>query len=217
MRRICSGVIGFTGIPLERRARGGVTGRSAMASAWSACAVLCGPSSSGTLDEETPATGRRNVKINDVRGGYGTLPVVGPGCVLVDLSTSLINRLVTCRWSAARLGTHEARRPQKESFAGLTDFTTDLRSRQTTTIHPPTLIHYRSSTWLSERSPFLPNCNTSTPLTPIQQEIVKGQEGPEEEDRPVRAQGVVLHQGPVHIRHPRVRFRRLETSGGSLG
>jgi len=38
-----------------------------------------------------------------------------------------------------------------------------------------------------------------------EQEIVKGQEGLEEAHRPVRAQGLVLHQGTLHLQHPGVR------------
>lgn len=38
-----------------------------------------------------------------------------------------------------------------------------------------------------------------------EQEIVQGQEGIEEENRPLREEGLVLRQGPLHLRRQRVR------------
>ena len=45
-----------------------------------------------------------------------------------------------------------------------------------------------------------------------EQEIVQGQEGPEEENRPLRKEGLVLRQGPLHLRRQRVRHTHTRTS-----
>lgn len=44
-----------------------------------------------------------------------------------------------------------------------------------------------------------------------EQEIVQGQEGPEEENRPLRKEGLVLRQGPLHLRRQRVRHTHTHT------
>lgn len=50
-----------------------------------------------------------------------------------------------------------------------------------------------------------------------EQEIVQRQEGFEEEDRPVREEGLVLSQGALHLQHPGVRTIHTTNSTGAHG
>ena len=92
-----------------------------------------------------------------------------------------------------------------------------LKSRQDRTCVQARFCEFLSVDFEVPHTTLPPSSQSSTPPTHKrnhggrkEQAIVKGQEGPEEEDGSIRAQGLVLAQGALHLQHSRVRFARMK-------